>query len=215
VFNPFLAAAGQGGEDQRRRHAEQDMPHQAHPLGLADDKDHLVHPQQQRHQHQRAQHPPDHAVDQPAGQRRAPAQRKAPGDQPVHRPDESADQQVYHQPDGGALLAHQHAHHGQHPHHAHQHAKQQAAVELNARIDGQRLYIAASGLPRNHIFTVRARWHSYDSWVRIARVASNRNGALQKNIRLPSYLARAYRLNVCLKDVVTGRTYCTRARRRY
>jgi hypothetical protein len=90
-----------------------------------------------------------------------------------------------------------------------------AAVELNARIDGQRLYLAASGLPRNHIFTVRARWHSYDSWVRIARVASNRNGALQKNIRLPSYLARAYRLNVCLKDVVTGRTYCTRARRRY
>jgi hypothetical protein len=62
---------------------------------------------------------------------------------------------------------------------------------------------------------VRARWHSYDSWVRIARVASNRNGALHKDIRLPSYLARAYRLNVCLKDVVTGRTYCTRARRRY
>jgi hypothetical protein len=90
-----------------------------------------------------------------------------------------------------------------------------AAVELNARIDGQRLYLAASGLPRNHIFTVRARWHSYDSWVRIARVASNRNGALQKNIRLPSYLARAYRLNVCLKDVATGRAYCTRARRRY
>jgi hypothetical protein len=94
-------------------------------------------------------------------------------------------------------------------------AETSAKVELNARIDGQRLYLAPSGLPRNHIFTVRARWHSYDSWVRIGRVAANRNGALHKDIRLPGYLARAYRLNVCLKDVVTGRTYCTRARRRY
>lgn len=90
-----------------------------------------------------------------------------------------------------------------------------AAVQLRAHLDGQRLFIAASGLPRNHIFTVRARWHSYDSWVRLGRVTADRYGDLQKSIRLPSYLARANRLSVCLKDVTTGRTYCTRARRRF
>jgi hypothetical protein len=93
-------------------------------------------------------------------------------------------------------------------------AETSAAVVLNAHIFGQRLYIKASGLPHNHVFAVRVRRPSDDDWARLARVKSNNKGALEKAIRLPRYLARAPRLNVCLKDMANGRLYCTRARRR-
>ena len=39
-----------------------DMPDQAHPLYLTDDKNHLSHTEHQRHQDQRAQYPPNHAI---------------------------------------------------------------------------------------------------------------------------------------------------------
>ena len=88
-------------------------------------------------------------------------------------------------------------------------------VRLSAWMDGSQLYITALGLRRNHIYILRARRTSIDSYVRLTRVKSTRQGVVHKVVRLPSYLARADRLNVCLKDIATGRTYCTRARRRY
>lgn len=88
-----------------------------------------------------------------------------------------------------------------------------AAPRLQAWIEGNQLHLAAARLPRNHIYFVRVRRTSLDSWVRLTRVRANQQGVVQKIVRLPSYLRRAERLNVCLKDVATGRTFCTRARR--
>ena len=90
-----------------------------------------------------------------------------------------------------------------------------AKPNLEAWIVGSHLYIEASKLPRNHTFNLRARRNSYDSWTKLTRAQSNRNGILEKSARLPSYLARAERLHVCLKDTKNGRVYCTRARREY
>jgi hypothetical protein len=38
---------------------------------------------------------------------------------------------------------------------------------------------------------------------------------MDKSVRLPNYLRRAFRLQVCLKDKQTDRLFCTRARRLY
>lgn len=90
-----------------------------------------------------------------------------------------------------------------------------ATPRLQAWIEGNQLHLTAARLPRNHIYFVRVRRTSLDSWVRLARVRSTRQGMVEKVVRLPSYLRRAERLNVCLKDVVSGRSFCTRARRLY
>lgn len=90
-----------------------------------------------------------------------------------------------------------------------------AAVVLRAWIVNRRLYVEASGLPRDHVFSLRARRNAQSDWTRLARVRANRYGELDKEVRLPSYLARAERLQVCLKDMDTDRLYCTRARRQY
>lgn len=95
------------------------------------------------------------------------------------------------------------------------HEETSAKPILEAWIVGSNVYIEASKLPRNHTFNLRARRNSYDSWTKLTRAQSNRNGILVKSARLPSYLARAERLHVCLKDTKNGRVYCTRARREY
>lgn len=90
-----------------------------------------------------------------------------------------------------------------------------ATPRLEAWIIGTRVYVEATKLPSNHAFNLRARRHTYDSWTKLVNVRANRQGVLAKSVRLPSYLARADRLNVCLKDKANGRLYCTRARRQY
>ena len=89
------------------------------------------------------------------------------------------------------------------------------APRVEAWIIGTRLYVEAIRLPRNHFFNLRARDSSNNDWTKLTRVKSNRRGELVKNVRLPGFLARADRLQVCLKDRKTDRLYCTRARRLY
>jgi hypothetical protein len=92
-------------------------------------------------------------------------------------------------------------------------AASSTSPRLSAWVDGTRLYIQASGLPRGHIYAVRVRRSISSSWVKLGTVQANRQGALSKSMRLPSYLRFTNRLNVCLKDVSTWRLICTRASR--
>ena len=90
-----------------------------------------------------------------------------------------------------------------------------AAPRVEAWIVGNRLYVEAIRLPRDHVFNLRARRGSASSWTKLSSVRSNRWGEMNKSVRLPSYLSRAFRLQVCLKDRKTDRLLCTRARRLY
>lgn len=87
-----------------------------------------------------------------------------------------------------------------------------ARVILHAWITGTRLHIDAEGLPGRQTFIVRVRSYTNSDWVRLGRVKSSRPGDVINNFKLPNYLQRFYRLQVCLKSVSTNRTYCTRAR---
>ena len=90
-----------------------------------------------------------------------------------------------------------------------------ATPKVEAWIIGSRLYVEASRLPSDHVFNLRARRGSASSWTKLTRVRSTRFGEMNKSVRLPSYLMRFSRLQVCLKDRKTDRVYCTRARRLY
>ena len=92
-------------------------------------------------------------------------------------------------------------------------AEASAKPNIDGWIVGPRLYVEASGLPRSHSFNLRARRSSNNDWTKLTRVQSNRRGELVISVRLPSQLARADRLQVCLKDKKTDRVYCVKARR--
>jgi hypothetical protein len=94
-------------------------------------------------------------------------------------------------------------------------AETSAAPKVEAWIVGARLYVEANRLPRNHVFNLRARRGSASSWTRLGSGRSTRWGEMNKSVRLPSYLMRGFRLQVCLKDRSTDQLYCTRARRVY
>jgi hypothetical protein len=86
-----------------------------------------------------------------------------------------------------------------------------ARVSLHAWISGNRLHIDAEGMPSRQTFIVRVRSYTNSDWVRLGSVKSNRQGDVMQSFKLPNYLRRFYRLQVCLKSVSTTRTYCTRA----
>lgn len=88
-------------------------------------------------------------------------------------------------------------------------------VRLYTWISGNILYIDADGLPGRHTFVVRVQNSATSSWVRLGRVKATRQGVVEEDFKLPSYLSRSVRLQVCLKSVITNRLYCSRARRNY
>jgi hypothetical protein len=85
-----------------------------------------------------------------------------------------------------------------------------AKVKLNAWIVGSRLYIDAQNLPGKQYFVVRVRSFTNSDWVRLGRIKSTRQGDAAAGFRLPNYLHRYDRLQVCLKSASTDKTYCTR-----
>jgi len=80
---------------------------------------------------------------------------------------------------------------------------------VEAWMIGNRLYVESNDLPRNQVFTLRARRASEERWTKLTRVQANRWGVLNKSVRLSGTLAKANRLQVCLKDKRASRQYCT------
>lgn len=88
-----------------------------------------------------------------------------------------------------------------------------ARVKLNAWIVGATLYIDAQGLPGKQYFIVRVKSYSDSDWVRLGRIKSTRQGDAVAGLRLPNYLRRYDRLQVCLKSASSSKIYCTRVQR--
>lgn len=86
------------------------------------------------------------------------------------------------------------------------------AVQLAAGFIKSDLYIYGLNLPARHTFTVRIKIRSTDPWLAIGKVKSNARGTVNTAIEMHIRSEGPIDVKVCLKDKLTGLSYCTIAR---
>ena len=88
-------------------------------------------------------------------------------------------------------------------------------VKITAVLINRTIAIKATNLPRSRTFFVRVKERVNDTWQRIGKGRSNKQGKLEVTLDLPARLYNKNQLRVCLKDTITNKTYCAIARRAY
>lgn len=88
-------------------------------------------------------------------------------------------------------------------------------VKVTAVLVNRTIVIKATNLPRSRTFFVRVKERVNDSWQKIGKGRSNKQGRLELTLDLPARLYNKNQLRMCLKDTITNKTYCTIARRAY
>jgi hypothetical protein len=84
---------------------------------------------------------------------------------------------------------------------------------VSARLVGDQIYIYGEKLPRNHDFFVKVRRGNAYSWARLGETFADKNGKVDDLFRLPEKLRKLPGVQVCLKDSISNKAYCTTARR--
>jgi hypothetical protein len=86
---------------------------------------------------------------------------------------------------------------------------------LAAFIIDNTLMVHGLGFTPLQKYKVRIRIADDDPWVKIGKVKANSAGKIHKVFGLTSYFAHSVTLQVCVKDIATGNSRCTTARRAY
>lgn len=73
------------------------------------------------------------------------------------------------------------------------------------------LTVWGEGFPKYHRYNVRVMADRSDVWYKIGYLDSAKNGTILKYFKLPKDIRYPRRLKVCLKEIDTGWTKCTKA----
>ena len=74
------------------------------------------------------------------------------------------------------------------------------------------LWVYGTGFTALEKLQVRVRILDDDPWLKIGSVKANMKGKFSKILELPTSMARATSLQVCVKNIATGKSRCTTAR---
>jgi hypothetical protein len=88
---------------------------------------------------------------------------------------------------------------------------QHEKAELYAYVILGHLTVWGQGFPKYHRYNIRVMADRSDVWYKIGYLDSAKNGSILKYFKLPKAIRYPHRLKVCLKELDTGWTICTKA----
>lgn len=87
------------------------------------------------------------------------------------------------------------------------------ATNLAAFLIENTLKVVGTGFAPQAKYQVRVRLTDADPWTKVGSTRANKSGKISFTVALPSSWAYITSLQVCVKEVLTGKVKCTVARR--
>jgi murein DD-endopeptidase MepM/ murein hydrolase activator NlpD len=86
--------------------------------------------------------------------------------------------------------------------------KASSNYKWSATFNGSKVEITGEKFKKNHPFIVKARLNDTAAWYKLGKAAADKNGEMEASLKVPSQLAKAQSIKVCLKDGVTDYLDC-------